>query len=565
MRAVKKIHFDCYRKLKNIDIDFTSGINIISGTNGTCKSSILHIISNSFQAVKADVTDSNLKQCIDTIKTINDQFNPKLESLTRGDKKYKDPAPGHQGSYYSVDYYDNQLSLSFRKHNSKKPPSEKRIQSEYRYAVKPQYKKGTRESLPSRPIIYLGLNRLVTYGEFRDTEPIKAIRKNIPAVYLTELSNIYKSFTGYEISNVTNEHMGSVKIRADFISSTQGIDSNTISAGEDNLYIILLALESLKYYYETLPEDKRSTVSSILLIDEFDATLHPAFQFKLFDIVSEFSTKYKIQAIFTSHSLTLLEYCLKNKQNLIYLYDNLTRVHLIENPSMYKIEMYLKSKTKKEYSFEKKIAVFSEDNEARFLLNILFDYFCESDDYCTFKNIRSFLYIVDIKAGSEVLHTLFKDYKLRSFVGQICILDGDHSNEMNNQIIALPGNKAPEQFLIEYAQTLYEKDDDKFWLSDVILDQNVGKPFYSQTFKPAVDAIENKINDLKKQDKSTSGVRREENKKLFNNNIAFFQILFEEWLRDPNNKAQIQRFYDNLKKLFKKVAPINGIDSDLWE
>ena len=42
---MKKIKFIQYRKLKNIEIDFADNINIIAGTNGTCKSSILHLIS----------------------------------------------------------------------------------------------------------------------------------------------------------------------------------------------------------------------------------------------------------------------------------------------------------------------------------------------------------------------------------------------------------------------------------------------------------------------------------------------------------------------------------------
>ena len=144
------------------------------------------------------------------------------------------------------------------------------------------------------------------------------------------------------------------------------------SAGEDNLYIIISALVSLKYYYDSLAEHRE--VDSILLIDEFDATLHPAFQFRLFDLVLNYSMAYNIQVVFTSHSLSLIEYCLKKKQNLIYLYDNQTSIHHIENPSIYKINLYLKSITESEYSFERKIPVFSEDEEARYLLNILFNY-----------------------------------------------------------------------------------------------------------------------------------------------------------------------------------------------
>lgn len=76
--------------------------------------------------------------------------------------------------------------------------------------------------------------------------------------------------------------MGDIKTRADFESDKAGIDSNTISAGEDNLFIIISALVSLKYYFQNITSTNE--IESVLLIDEFDATLHPSLQFKLLDI-----------------------------------------------------------------------------------------------------------------------------------------------------------------------------------------------------------------------------------------------------------------------------------------
>lgn len=41
---IKRIHVVKYRKLENMDLEFSKGINVISGTNGTCKTSLLHIV-----------------------------------------------------------------------------------------------------------------------------------------------------------------------------------------------------------------------------------------------------------------------------------------------------------------------------------------------------------------------------------------------------------------------------------------------------------------------------------------------------------------------------------------
>lgn len=196
-----------------------------------------------------------------------------------------DPAHGVSGILFTVDYFDRE-PLGFRRHNSLMAT---------RFAVKPIYKPGSGDKLPHCPVIYLGLSRLVPFGEFQNDSALAGI----------EITALYKSFTHYSISYTSTQQMGDLKTRAEFSSDKEGIDSNTISAGEDNLYVILAALVSLKYYYESITSTK--TVESVLLIDEIDATLHPAFQLKLLKLMREYSERYKIQIIFTTHSMSTLE------------------------------------------------------------------------------------------------------------------------------------------------------------------------------------------------------------------------------------------------------------------
>lgn len=89
---IEKLSIVQYRKIKNLEFDFSRGINVISGTNGTCKTSLLHIISNSFQLVTKSCSWLVDKNCLEIIKKVNKVTNPKVESLTRGDKQYNDPA-----------------------------------------------------------------------------------------------------------------------------------------------------------------------------------------------------------------------------------------------------------------------------------------------------------------------------------------------------------------------------------------------------------------------------------------------------------------------------------------
>ena len=82
---IKNIEIIQYRKLKNINLKFSTGLNAISGTNGTCKTSLLHLVGNSFQAVTKKCTWVNDDKCLQILKAVNSVTNPKVESLTRGD------------------------------------------------------------------------------------------------------------------------------------------------------------------------------------------------------------------------------------------------------------------------------------------------------------------------------------------------------------------------------------------------------------------------------------------------------------------------------------------------
>ncbi|MDR1278143.1 MAG: AAA family ATPase, partial [Treponema sp.] len=326
---IEKIEIKQYRKLKDITLDFSKNINVISGANGTCKTSLLHLISNSFQAVNKNCKWVKDKVCLDIINKINNAVNPKVESLTKGDKQYNDPAWGVKGALFLIHYYKKSI-LEFRRHNSKK---------NNRYAVKPFYRPGTKDSLPFLPVIYLGLSRLLPYGEFQNDEAIENIQKELPAEYQSEIINLYEQLTRISILSLSAQKMGDVKTRTDFETKNNGMDSNTISAGEDNIFIILTALISLKYYFQSIKNAK--PVESVLLIDELDATLHPSLQIKMQELFSDFSQKYKMQIFFTTHSLSLIESALSRKDNVTYFIDNIDYVSVMENPDIYKIKMNL--------------------------------------------------------------------------------------------------------------------------------------------------------------------------------------------------------------------------------
>lgn len=547
---IKRIHVVKYRKLENMDLEFSKGINVISGTNGTCKTSLLHIVSNAYQAVTKKCEWLQDSSCLDVIKQINSSTNPKIEALTKGDKTYNDPANGVKGTLFSVEYYGH-ASLEFRKHNSK---------LSNRYAVKPWYRPGTTEKLPFCPVIYLGLTRLYPFGEYLNDDAVERLKKNLPPEYQKEIAIIYQRLTGINISSASPQKMGDIKTRADFESDKAGIDSNTISAGEDNLFIIISALVSLRYYYENIVSNNE--VESILLIDEFDATLHPSLQFKLLDLFREYSLNYKIQVIFTTHSLSSVEYALKKKDNVIYLIDNITSVIKMDSPDIYKIRMYLQNQTQDDIYLSKAIPLFTEDNEARIFLNILFDYFEEKE--VDFPQVRRFFHCVEANIGSDNLRAIFSDsYLLKSTMKYICILDGDQRTNLDHYTITLPGGASPEKVIMDYAIYLYDNDS-AFWTAPTILELNYVKVYFRDNIKPDIDYIPEKLRELRDAGEKTHGVERDLRKKAFLKHQRFFELLFKQWLNDPENTDMINKFYRNLNIMFKKVAEFYGINPRLW-
>lgn len=548
---IKKINIIQYRKLKDLTLCFTKNINAISGTNGTCKTSLLHLFGNSLQAPTKTCGWITDEKCLPIIKAVNNVTNPKVESLTRGDQTYNDPAHGVKGHLFSVDYYGAE-SLNFRRHNSTQMN---------RYAVKPKYQSGTKDKLPYCPVIYLGLSRLVPFGEFQNDDALSNIKKKLPQSYQDEIAQLYKDFTNYEISFNATKQMGDIKVRSEFSSNVEGIDSNTISAGEDNLSIILTALISLKYYYESI--SSTNEVESVLLIDEMDATLHPAFQIKLLNLFRKMSEAYKIQVVFTTHSMSLLEEMLAKKDNVLYLIDNVTSVFQMEEPDIYKIKMHLQSLTQEDIYEDKVIPLFTEDDEARCLLDLLFDYYQKT--YPAFRNVSGLFHKVITNISAENLTGIFTDSKLlHTTMRSICVLDGDHKSDLTNFIVSLPGKAAPESVLLNYIEKLYD-DDDAFWRERTIVDKGYTKHYYITNIKNEVDNFEAELARLHENGESAKGKRRAFNKNLFNDNQNFFKLVFKNWIHNPINKAEIEQFYKELHILFLKVAPYHEINPKEWE
>lgn len=555
---ISEIEFIQYRKLKDITFSFDRHINLISGTNGTCKSTLMHIVSNSFQAVKSS-DDHYIRPTATTVlKRFVEKVNPKIETVSRGDKNhYSNPAVGRAGTLFKVKYKSGE-ELEFRRHNSKNDEEMKN----YRFSIKPKYARDTQDRLPSVPVVYLGLSRLVPYGEVSDKVVTNTMRDQLPPEIQAAFKKQFAQLTRLEIDKQVIHNIPDVKKRSEFLTNVGGVDSNTISSGEDNISIILTALNCLRYVHDSVVKGKARDVESVLLIDEFDATLHPTAQRKLFDIIAEYAKAYRIQVFFTTHSLYILKYAYQLKHNIVYLVDQLDHVSVMPDPSPVQIEMHLTGLQHKALYQNVFIPVYTEDDEARLFLEYLLDYISKTLDP-GFAPAKDLLHLVKVNIGAKNLLSLFTDLKLnQSTMRAICILDGDQTKDLTHHVITLPGGGPPDRIFSEYLRSMVACDGSQaFW-------QEVLARGYSKLTATSVleefDAIDEKIEEEKKHGKSTKGIRREESKKHFNNHRHFYDLVMKAWLKDETNQIKIRGFRDDLFAVFKKTAGFHSVDDKIW-
>ncbi len=559
---IEKIEFFKYKKLENLELSLGSGVISIMGTNGTCKSSLLHIISNSYQAFELNSGYFDDSKCIKIIKSINQMVNPKIETLNKGDRKYNNPAPKYSGHYYQCTYSNGQ-TLKFRKHNQK---------DSNRYRVIPKYDSKTNEKLPYGLVIYLGLGRLNAYGEYQDDGSISRINSKLilPEKYQNELLKTYKSFTRYDINEMNYEKMGDLKKRGEFATAFMGSDSNTISAGEDNLMIILTALYSLKYFAESLKNEYKN-LPGILLIDELDATLHPEYQTRLLALFNEICIDYKnLNIVFTTHSISILQECNRNKNKIIYLTDNITKVGQMVEPDEFKIKAALENKLGRDYYSNRQIPILTEDKEARDFLTAIIDYLKITEPYSTQCSVAlQHIKLVDSTFSSESLKKLFVESQIdRQNLQMIGIVDGDKKPSPTYSLIALPGKNSPEKIVFDICLSLKMRQDEpevKTLLTRLIDEHSCTMKYIEDNIVADIQKIETKMSMDKEQGKSTHGLLRTLNKNLYEKYSSIFIDIFKFWVKDKNNSNELNKFYYDLRSCFKQNAPYYGLDQNIWK
>lgn len=550
MLPIQSLAITKFKRFENFDLKFSKPLTVISGPNGTGKSSLLHLISNTFQR-PAESHGANAAQR----KILSDMpgiLNVKIEKLARGDRDTNDPTRGTRGTIYQANGRSFS-GLDFRRHQTRH--ADERIR---RYYLKPYYAHRGEGGLPPGAVVYLGLSRLLPQGEFDDARS-KISSHAMDQESIEHFSRNYKNLTLLEIDLRKAENLDGLKYRLEFGTKMEGIDSNTISAGQDNVAVILSALEHLAALSRA-----GDPIDSILLIDEFDATLHPDLQIRLMSLFIEYSKKYSIQIVLTTQSMEVIEYAHKAKSdlNLIYLVRKGERVTIHPDPSPHVIRMLLHAKTRDELGgYESQtVHVFSEDAEARlFLRQIL--------TFCTrivpdFNRAVGGINIVDINLGSDQLKSLFKAETARDvFSGSVCVLDGDAGSPKGMSekylVTCLPGGQRPESVLYDHARSMVQANADQFadleWLN---------RGFTTEKVERVIHDLEVRLEERGADGRS--GSEREIFKSEFNKNTVLFEFVALAWCRDERNHRMLVDFMTDFGRVYGRALRARGGELTDW-
>lgn len=524
-RKYNGIYIKNFRSLKNCYIKLGSNLTVLSGKNGTMKSALLGLIAHPFNSPNdaKDLVGTPLKTTISNVFKMSKIFdNQKYEYYL--DLVDIDGNPIHE--YVSMYYVKNILT---------KEPE--------RLRVVVGRKRGKGDGNFNLNTAYINFKRLFP---IIDTDSVEKTENNMLQEDKDFIKNAYlKIFqkTDYDNATLVSDDMN----KETFAPSNSNYNFEAISSGEDNLGHILLKMLAFKNYCQG-----RDSLQGVFCIDEVEASLHPIAQDNLIDFLLDFSKKYNIQIVVTTHSLSLINHVIE-KQNLmnngkdkICLNMISTRFtdngayNIITNPDYNQAytELTLKGKSS---SAREKIFVILEDDVEKQLFNLVIrkreakKYMKRIINLTNFSKGNSFTFLSKLAKNAEELlknaiiifdadvkenldNYRTSVYKMPSLYG-LCL-----EAEIIKYIVELPGdanlfrecNKEKQSFINDFAQkdiTNFEisflernskrcknwKDSDKNFLKYVRIyvkeNRNIFDPFEKSIYKDINEKFHTKIID----------------------------------------------------------------------
>lgn len=513
--------------------NFVNGLNCIAGHNGIGKSTILAMLGNCGELKKNVATHLNGSQFRGDYTEIikgNPVYDPKGKVCTL----HFSELPSNYS--YSETYIE---SLEFRttfQNNS------------IRYRLIPVKNQNRKTEAKLRwPVYYMGLSRLYPIGESSDVSDTI-----MPEDITNEIKDIYSKIipSKYDYKTVSKVSIRETNKKQGVGVSTEKYSYEANSAGQDNIGQILLSVLSFKKLKEKLGNEY---FGGLLLIDEIDASLHPAAQLKLLDYLYKQSQELSLQIIFTSHSINVIDHLIDKKDkkdivNIIYINTCYGSIDIRENPS----SRFVHNNLTESYTgipVSVKFTLLTEDEVARkYLKTILY--------YKKFK-YNNKLIIPDMNIGwAEIIKLVTYDFY--KFKDVIVVLDPDLNNEKNKKdledklrgtkykinthnssIFILPGNDCIETMIWNWVSNL---DDGHALFKE---------PYFYDTGIAKINII-NRGPNTAHYDNIASTLYKV--KQWYKDNEHLMDTIMPYMIEEFDKKGVLDNFYNNFNKFVEMLV-----------
>lgn len=464
---LNKIHIHKFRRLKDLDIELANRITLICGKNGTAKSTILGMIAQILSFEKDYSLNTELDYTTISGERFKSVFSDHFRFSPDTDK------PGSMNLDFEIfDAYQNEtVNARLELNDSTDRKNARPIVRQLTDDGKIKYSRNF-----THPVIYLGLGRLIPISQRKQYS--KAIFEYLEK---EENSKEFKDLTNRILLKMHNPAKKITPTRGSLYSSvTHGddYDQDSVSAGEDNVGQLVLALLSFK----KLKEEYSDYHGGILLIDEADAGLYPGAQEEFIRVLNEYSTNYDLQTIITSHSPIMI--------------NNVLRLSK-ENKTLYLTDSYGKIEIKNDWNWEEMecdLLVKSSDSQSNKINLHKVDFYFEDSEAIDFykkiqfrsKNNKHINIMNQISLGCDQYKSLVNKKIPTFYKDSVIILDGDQRNGKNYQnIIYLPTLLAPDQLVFFVLHNIDINDD--YWKNNPC---GISKVIFSR----AAQEIYNRLN-----------------------------------------------------------------------
>lgn len=278
IQSILGIRIKNFRSLKNQSLILGSNLTVLSGRNGTMKTSLMGLLAHPFSSDAKDAFGNDLKTPLHQVFKLSPSFDNEdyfYEMLLRTGEGEVLAEPV---SIYYVEKNTNRHRI-----------------------VVSGADKGDGNFLYNTS--FLNLKRLFPIV---DTKAAPTTDQSIclTASEAADLKDFYENiFPSSEYDAFVPVHAKKVKSTFALSGATARYDWHSISSGEDNLGAIF---NRLLGFQRAFIQGKKIG-NGILCIDEFESSLHPVAQLRLFDYLYRWSAKYNVQVVISTHSLHLIQ------------------------------------------------------------------------------------------------------------------------------------------------------------------------------------------------------------------------------------------------------------------